>query len=295
MADYIIQKAVSPEAVRKAQSRTIAEYGATFMAQAKNDGCCAIIGDWRYIKPEHFGKASAHAYLGFSRTGEWYPSLDNIARELEQEIPGHVVIGEAWWPGKDQFNLISGEFRRLTPSSKLGFIANDCLTNEEFAAGYSAVPYRERLARIPISNGSHWGKVSTYYPGNYGDPQALCNQLVAQGGYDGLILRDPEGTWTVGRGTSGEIIKIKRELSFDLRVIERNTAIGEKTGRTVYKLVVDFKGKPLGVGSGVPHNEADVPKVGDIVEVVAMDYSSDGLLREPRFKGVRFDKTDPDT
>ena len=56
----------------------------------------------------------------------------------------------------------------------------------------------------------------------------------------------------------------------------------------------DFRGKRLGVGSGVPHKQEDVPPVGSIVEVVAMDYSSDGLLREPRFKGVRFDKTQPD-
>lgn len=58
---------------------------------------------------------------------------------------------------------------------------------------------------------------------------------------------------------------------------------------------MEFQGKRLGVGSGVPHKLEDVPKVGDIVEVEAMDLSGDGLLREPRFKGIRFDKLEPDT
>ncbi len=285
MAEYIIQKAVSPDKVKKKLQRSLEEYGKTYEAQRKYDGCCAVI---------YTGSGPLEAW-GESRTGERYPSLDPAATELAEQMgPGFVLIGEAWWPGKDQFNLISGAFRRLEPSYKLSVLVNDCLTQAEFDAGYSAVPYRERRERIPISAGNRWGKAASWAPGTYGCPQALCNQIVAEGGYDGLILRDPAGTWTRGNGTTGEIIKIKRELSFDLRVVEVNTAKGEKTGRDVYKLVVDFEGRRLGVGSGVPHDLSSVPQVGDIVEVVAMDRSSDGLLREPRFKGIRFDKTNPD-
>lgn len=142
------------------------------------------------------------------------------------------------------------------------------------------------FGRIQLAQG--WGA------GDYGNAQDKCNALVDEGGYDGLILRDPNAGWAVGAGTEGAIIKIKRKLSFDLRVVEVNTAVGEKTGRTVYKLVVEFRGLRLGVGSGVPHKFDDVPVVGDIVEVEAMDYSSDGLLREPRYKGTRHDKVAPD-
>jgi ATP-dependent DNA ligase len=49
------------------------------------------------------------------------------------------------------------------------------------------------------------------------------------------------------------------------------------------------------VGSGVPHN-IDVSELapGAIVEVEAMGLTPDGKLREPRFKGIRYDKAGAD-
>lgn len=294
MADYIIQKAVNADTVKKKLQRSLEEYGRTFLAQSKYDGCCAVL---RRDEDVSLTVHSDSRTLGFSRTGEYYPSLSLIADELETAFGGrYVFIGEAWWPGKDQFSLISGDFRRQQPSERLRLIVNDILTHEEFEAGFSPVPYRERRRRVDWAD---YGlervePCATWAPGTYGCPQAMCNQLVELGGYDGLILRDPEGTWTRGRGTTGEIVKIKRVLSYDLRVLEVNTVPGAKTGRPVHKLVVDFNGKRLGVGSGVPHDIADCPVVGDIVEVEAMDLSSEGLLREPRFKGIRYDKLEAD-
>jgi len=286
--DYIIQKAVAPDKVIKKNRLTLEEYGRTHHAQTKNDGCCAVVT----LRPDA-------PMLVQSRTGEVYSSMQHWEAQLraafgEQSL---VLIGEAWWPGKDQFNLISGAFRNARPNEDLELVVNDAIKVEEFEAGYSDVPYDRRSARFAHLDIMHYPttyKVAQWRCGTYGNPQDLCNELVDQGGYDGLILRDPRAGWRRGSGTEGGIIKLKRELSFDLRVLEVNTAVGEKTGRTVYKLVVDFQGKRLGVGSGLPHNEADVPKVGDIVEVCAMDYSSDGLLREPRYKGTRYDKIEPD-
>lgn len=279
MPEYIIQKAVAPSAVRKASRLTLEEYGQRFDAYRKYDGCCAVM-------------AGGFCY---SRTGEGYISMSSVAEDLYDLYPDLVFIGEAWWPGKDQFNLISGVFRRGKLSRDLLLIVHDILTVGEFENGRSDVPFWLRMNRVDEGALPDRVRIAEgWAAGSYGCPQELCNRLVDEGGYDGLILRDPHGTWTRGSGTSGEIVKIKRELSFDLRVLEVNTAVGEKTGRTVYKLVVDFRGKRLGVGSGVPHKQEDVPPVGSIVEVVAMAYSSDGLLREPRFKGVRFDKTQPD-
>lgn len=275
MADYIIQKAVNADAVKKKLRKTLEEYAATRTASHKYDGCCAILRNGRT----------------YSRTGELYQCLDGIAEDPCWE--GLVPVGEAWWPGKDQFSRISGEFRRFARSGILGFMVHDVLTEAEFAAGHSAVPKATRMARVG-PRGHRWEKVFSYPAGTYGDPQAMCNRLVELGGYDGLILDDPNGTWTAGRGTTGETVKIKRVLSYDLRVLEVNTVTGAKTGRAVHKLVVSFNGKRLGVGSGVPHDIKDCPTVGQIVEVEAMDLSSEGLLREPRFKGIRFDKLEAD-
>lgn len=279
---YLIQKAVEISKVKKANRLTLEEYGQRFWAFRKYDGCCAILKGGRT----------------FSRTGEEYQCLNDISEALHRCAPHLVFIGEAWWPGKDQFNLISGAFRRQKRDDKLMFYVHDILEREHFDAGHSPVPFQDRCNEFVdtvegFCDGRVWNATG-FLAGHYGNPQDKCNELVEEGGYDGLILRDPNGTWTAGSGTTGEIIKIKRKLSFDLQVLEVNTAVGEKTGRTVYKLVVGFNGKPLGVGSGVPHKPEEVPAVGDIVEVEAMDYSSDGLLREPRFKGVRFDKSSPD-
>lgn len=281
--DYIIQKAVEASKVKKGYLLPLNEYE----QQAKYDGCCAIL---------KFGKGGR--YLGaWSRTGEEAVSMKNIGDRMYtaygQRLEDTAFIGEAWWPGKGEFNKISGEFRTQKPSDKLLFVINDAIPLVDFENGECRVPYIERVCEWRNSVGLVWFFAENWLPG-HGCPQERCNQLVKAGGFDGLILRKQDGFWKVGRGTTGEIIKVKQKLSFDLRVLEVNTEVGEKTGRDVYKLVVDFRGKRLGVGSGLPHKREEVPNVGDIVEVEAMDYSSDGLLREPRYKGVRFDKVRPD-
>lgn len=298
MAEYIVQKAVSPDKVKKKLQRSLAEYGATFHAYKKYDGCCAV------IRAHDLG-----GYAGFSRTGEPYPSLDNLAFAIQGWIgPGFVVIGEAWWPGKDQFNLISGEFRRMRPSERLQLMVHDILTDDEFAAGHSPVPFRERMQRVDWFSAPFEVYHAEGWPaGSYGCPQELCNKLVEQGGYDGLVLRDPEGTWTKGSGTTGEIVKIKRVLSFDLRVTAIYEGVGKHAGR-MGAIGVDFNGQELRVGTGFTDEQrvdwwcsaahlptGSVPVDDLIAEIEAMDYSSDGLLREPRFKGLRFDKLTPDT
>lgn len=288
--DYIIHKAVEATKVKKGFLKPLDYYE----QQAKRDGCCAILF---FDKFGRYGGAQ-------SRTGEQAQSMDGVGLHVQEEwrgllstfSEGVAIIGEAWWPGQGEFNKISGEFRRYAVSDRLRLVANDAIPMPSFMDGYCTVPYSERVKDLrgfylrPTAR----AEFTPWWPAGSADPQERCNELVALGGHDGLILRDPLGHWTVGRGTTGEIIKVKQKLSFDLRVLELNTVTGAKTGRPVYKMVVDFRGQRLGVGSGMPHNIDDCPKVGDIVEIEAMDYSSDGLLREPRYKGVRFDKLAPD-
>lgn len=284
---YIVQKAVEASKVKKGLLKPETEYE----WQSKYDGCCAIL---------KFGEGGDFIEA-LSRTGENAQSMWNVGLAMQNwefsrsKIFHNVaVIGEAWWPGKGQFNQISGEFRRYKASGRLAFAINDVIPLDDFEAGQCLIPYKDRVINYRTLDEWEFFFVDGWRSNTDTSAQERCNVLVDEGGYDGLILRDPNGTWTVGRGTTGEIIKVKQKLSFDLRVLEVNTVLGEKTGRDVHKLVCDFRGNRLGVGSGVPHARADLPSVGDIVEVEAMDYSSDGLLREPRFKGIRFDKLEPD-
>lgn len=290
--DYIVHKAVEARKVvpkKRREELTIEYISANYYAEAKYDGCQAIV--IVYSDP-------AAEPLILSRTGEEYIGPMPAARQL-RDLCGHgVYFCEAWWPGADQFNLINGAFRKGVENDRLRLVVFDRVDYDEFHAGYSARSYMDRtdIPGIQCDNPDYplVQRAACFYPGTYGNIQEFCNELVDCGGYDGVVAKLPHGTWTKGKDNGDEQIKIKRKLSFDLRVTEVNVVKGEKTGRDVYKLVVDFRGRSLGVGSGLPHQLCDCPSVGDIVEVEAMDYSAEGLLREPRYKGIRHDKVQPD-
>ena len=126
------------------------------------------------------------------------------------------------------------------------------------------------------------------------DPNVAAAKLKATGKYDGAILRDPNAGYKIGLVKNGEIVKVKPVLSLDLVVTDVFTEPGAKTGRPVYSIEVIYKGVKSKVGSGVPHKREDVPDIGQIAEVECMDITAEGKLREPRFKGIRFDKEQAD-
>lgn len=287
MADYIIQKAVERDKVKKKLQRTDEEYAATFVAQPKLDGCCAVMVLTRWS-----------AYV-LSRTGEPVPSMAGVAAQFRHkykreivEFGGIVLVGEAWNPNLPQ-NVLSGLFRQHALTDELLMMVFDVLTHAEFVAGHSPVGWLERINRL-TSGDCLDDVISWKEPGTYTVADYLAHQMNL-GGRDGIILRDPNGTWTAGRGTTGEIVKVKRVLSFDLRVTGTEPGKGKHEGR-MGALTVDFGGKTLRVGTGFSDLERINGHllVGEIIEVEAMDYSADGLLREPRFKGIRHDKLEPD-
>lgn len=290
-------KVVNIDKVSVKRRKTLGEYEKTYEANAKYDGCFAFV----------------HLYQGgasevYSRTRERYISMDGqadyLTNVLADEVEfngGLVLLAEAWTPYLD-FATLSGKFRKGVQNYELQFVVFDCLTQDEYEAGWSDVPFSIRMGRLsgkltaPAVSSSlvMARRADRWAPGTY-DALHLCEKLVThRDGYDGLILADPWGPWKAGRGTTGEKVRIKRTLSFDLRVTGIFEGVGEKTGRPVYTISVDYKGKTLMVGSGMPHNKDALPKKGDIVEINAMDYSSEGLLREPRYKGIRYDKRDAD-
>lgn len=259
--------------------------------QAKYDGC--------------FGMAVIRAAGGsqmLSRTGEDYTaSCGHILEELReaaQEQSGgwddFVVLGEVWHPTW-KFPAIGGKFRKRAPCPELVFKANDLLPPELV----TDLPYAQRLADLrtllpEIPGGSCVVTVAEVL-GHSEDKTATgeAARLVALGGYDGAILRDLRAPYTIGLAREGQIVKVKPTLSLDLRVKLIASGLGNKTGRVVYTLLVEYRGVESSVGSGVPHI-LDF-EVGDIVEVEFLGFTADGKLREPRFKGVRFDKQEPDT
>lgn len=308
MSDYIVHKAVNLDKVKKNVLKIIGEPGYLdqhYMGQAKYDGCSVVF----------ILTVAGQADQVLSRTGErvrsmecMLPYMQRLFAEQVMDHGGVTVLGEAWHP-ELSFATISGKFRQHDPAPELEVRVFDVLTAEEWEKGSSVVFYRDRLVRVlkPLYTLTEniRAAVTHFTPKTTGFDtwQGWCNHLVSKGGYDGVIVRDPVGMWQVGSGTNGEIIKVKRVLSFDLRVTGMEEGKGKHAGR-MGALVVDFQGKPLRVGTGFTDDERCAMwgscdhmsdgVIGMIAEIEAMDYSEDGLLREPRFKGIRFDKLETD-
>jgi ATP-dependent DNA ligase len=297
MAKYAILKAVEFDkcsAKFKKQWKNEDElWRAGWLMQKKYDGC--------------FGMAVIRYDGGsqmLSRTGEDYTtSCINILEELREaadEQSGSwddfVVLGEVWHPTWD-FPKISGKFRKREVCDKLVFVANDLLppgltTDRPYSLRLTDL--KTLLPEILGATVVTWVAESIPFDLER-TALGVAADLKAEGGFDGAILRDCRAPYSIGLANAGQIVKVKPNNSLDLRCVNFDVAEGEKTGRAVVTLVVQLPdGKFNKVGSGVPHDLSGPETVGQIVEVEFMGCTPDGYLREPRFKGVRFDKEAPD-
>lgn len=268
-----------------------------FWRQLKYDGCnCVAVWDGKRLE-------------FFSRTGEAVKSMDHLRPAFEFLRPG-TYLGEAWLPGLD-FPTLSGIFRRQTVKPDcplLKLVVFDYLTPAEWKLGASQIPYHERFHRMFVPTPAmDWVNVAqTVLPGEAlggglesFSPEELALYLQGMGGFDGLILRDPEGIWTAGDdGKNGEIIKVKPRLRVSCRVTGYLEGKGKHLGR-VGTLLVEYKGVEQGAGTGLRdaqrtyeyyHSEWE----GKVVEIEALGETPDGRLREPVLLGVRSDVVTPD-
>lgn len=260
----------------------------------KYDGCFAMVA---FVDGEPF-------YV-MSRTGEVVKSMAHIGPALLKTYPwlastrgGVMVLGEAWNPGCE-FSDLSGIFRRQYPQPDLGFAPFDIVgwapipDSDGMPRLHSDRPYRHRLN--DLEKGAMGNGIYCPVPADCASKDqawSYAQTLKRMGGYDGAICADAAASYTPGAGKGGEFIKLKPLLSYSLECTGYEAAVGAKTGRATVALVVRFKeGRPLRVATGLSFVQQDNPEqfVGKIIEVEAMGLSSNGLLREPRFKGVRDD------
>lgn len=295
---YIVHKAVDLDKVKKKMVPTEDQLRTEYLAQPKYDGCNCVA-----IK---YANSVEHIKL-YSRTGEEVVSANHIKEALAAApfAPIGVYLGEYWHPHIDQ-PTVSGMFRKQdgTQYTEPMLVVFDFVSIGEWEQGHSELTYLDRVGRLPATLSKIEECRAPFFLAEsqgflvdqeLGTMEAA--RLLSEGGaYDGLILRKPSGTWTKGdKGTNGEVIKIKPTLTLDLQVTRINEDVGEKTGRRVFTIDVHLgDGKIQEVGSGVPHNVEELPSVGQIVEIEAMCFSKYGMLREPRYKGIRYDKTEAD-
>ena len=293
---YLIQKAVLRDDVLKASAARLSAVPNEYFLQRKYDGCNTIA-----ILPRP-GVCQL-----YSRTGTPVKSMDHVAQQLLLQFGQHVtptngivVLGEAWQEDT-AFPAISGNFRRQSASPSLTLVLFDILPYEAFLQGFYDVPYSERYTRLVASQNGCLAPLPvavTYNPGTWGgDSKAMLADLMARHpvGYDGIILRD-SGGWAAGDGRTGGILKEKQVIEHDLLVVGTEEGLSANAGK-IGALVCQYKdGTTVAVGTGLSRQERETDPalfIGKVVLVEAMGYT-ESSLREPRYKGVRYDKETPD-
>lgn len=303
MAGELIQKAAEWD---KQSSKLLKKYRRVedltseggYVWQPKYDGIHAII--------------NTTERRAITRAGTPLPSIQHVVDYLSDAVgTGWVFQGEVWLPDTP-FKDISGAARRQYLQPQLGVVLYDCHRAGEFAAGRNIFCYAARRRGLAdnlakVSGYPHIRLSDSYNADEapIGGWQAVAQGYVRRGGYDGLILRDTRSPWFAGTARNGELIKIKPSVTLDLRC----NGVIQGEGKHYCKLgaiSVSLNGVNSWVGTGFSDDERDrfwraavvrdktSSPIGQIVEIECMCVNTNGTLREPRFKAVRWDKSKAD-
>jgi DNA ligase-1 len=243
----------------------------------------------------------------YSRTGEVYSSMKHLEAALYQVMDHtNIIIFEAyaWLERENRFleqSIVSGWARDTkTQHIELRAYCHDIITEPEFLCG-GHTPYRARYENLCYqldgTEGGCLSRAASWTPGSLEEARRYADLFISQGG-EGIVLKDPHGLYNPGMRTQ-DIIKIKQGVSFDLEVIGIYGGKG-KYADTLGGLVCKWKDGKTILISGMTDTQREHwwenPQaiIGKIVQVDAMCESSKRLLREPRFKGIRHDKTEGD-
>lgn len=310
MADYLVHKAVERTALSTKAAAALQANDVWFVTP-KYDGCHAIF------------TFEDGVFMGaYSRTGEPVVSMPHIATSLLDTYSltqGRIAIcGEAWAVGKE-FNEISGMFRRHSPQKELGFVPFDIVPFDwvegkvmrvpvlgQMGGRTYPAPYHKRFTSLLNFNPRAWTGL-VIKPRHYEFVGSLdmawdFASVIAQehkrrtdSFYDGAILANAYGKYLVGSGKGGEFLKVKPLISYTVKVTAVISDIGGKTGKNTCVLEYQLDDVFQKVSTGLTQEQADAytndPSliVNQYIEVEAMGLTVNGLLREPRFKGIRTD------
>lgn len=246
----------------------------------------------------------------FSRTGEEFKSLEHLKPEL-WELHGmcgyEVFIFECYAKGVPQ-PTISGWCRDTKKQhTEVDAYIHDGMTWEEFKNPEDSVGYVDRV-HVIIDN--YFKSFPDTFHHLYYCPQhsiydsealeAYARMIWAAGG-EGVVARPINSVYEPGKRNAG-MVKLKKGVSFDLKVVSLEEGTGKYRNHVGKLVCADRNGKIIKVGSGLTDEQRKRwwseffydEIVGKIVQVDAMAVSTKGVLREPRFKGIRHDKTEVD-
>ena len=248
----------------------------------------------------------------FSRTGKEYYSLNHLKQPLsnvlnfsnsvnKHEHQKQIVLFEAWIPKSSQ-EIISGFCRdKQNQHPEIVAVVHDYLTLPEYqgikltsySIRYKLLQSATRYANDFLAN-PRVILPKTIWACDFNEIDRFAHQVWQEDG-EGIVIKNPESYYQKGKRNTS-MIKMKRGVSFDLEVIDVIEGTG-KYENHVGKLVCRFKnGTAILVGTGLldlerkKYWEDKSLIIGKIVQVNAMQESKNGVLREPSYKGIRYDK-----
>ena len=243
----------------------------------------------------------------YSRTGEEYTSLRHLRPELikvAKETQCEIIIFEAYTEGVPQ-PTISGWCRDTKRQhTEVEAYVHDIMTFDDFKKASTQLCYGERaeyLIRLFTQNHFEYiHKVHQYFYHSVAAVMALAENVWKSGG-EGVVYREYFSGYMPGKRNS-TMVKIKKGVSYDLKVAAVEEGKGKYVGCVGKLICHDRNGKVVKVGSGLTDEQRKTwwspwgydEVVGKIVQIDAMAVSSKGVLREPRFKGIRHDKMEVD-
>ncbi|MGP0062558.1 MAG: DNA ligase [Isosphaeraceae bacterium] len=220
-----------------------------------------------------------------SRLGNRFHAPDWFVEGLP-EIP---LDGELWI-GRKAFQRTVGIVRRQDKTDlwkQVRYVAFD-------APGVDAA-FEGRIAAIRAHIDRHRPPYLSAHE------HAVCTSLdqlraelarVEELGGEGLMLRQPESRYEVGRSLT--LLKVKSFRDAEARVLEHLKGAGRHKGRLGALLVELADGTQFSVGTGFSDAErGSPPPVGSIITFRYQELSDGGVPRFPSYVGLRRDATWP--
>jgi ATP-dependent DNA ligase len=259
-------------------------------------------------------------YTVFEKYDGWYGYLDHgqpIKSRNQRAIPSLALFSEELNDlglakfGRSIFEILVDdmpEFKDL--NGYLNRSTGDCEATKAYLKVHDIIPadlsmpFRERweLAsatlidfpspRVSLANVLAHNSKCEQWKGLAEDEWRL--------GHEGIVMKRADAGYTPG-ARNADMLKIKEDLTLDLLVF--GTCKGDDSGKysdTLGTLAVTEKSGTVHLVSGMTDYERNLwwgnPEliVGKVVEIKAMKRLANGSLREPRFKAIRYDKTESD-
>lgn len=231
------------------------------------------------FKNGQFYSRKGHKLVGLTKLTEEVISLFGSDTHLDGEL---MVAGE-------HFNEISGQIRSFNETDNAVYWIFDApfLNDLPLSRRYSYLAVHCCVPQLP----PHLKLVPHTTVVSQAEVEARTAEFYDQG-YEGAMLKNPDGLYTHGR--SFDWMKIKAKESLDLKVIDTFPGSGKYVG-AVGGVIVDHKGvhvRVAGLTDLQRWSWSDDPDIilGKTVEVEFQEVTPAGSLRHPRLLRVRGDK-----